>query len=75
MFYATIQAEILRICRATARFNSFIAECNPFLIRMVEQGAQKNDLKQPIDKMISRHSREFSKYNFTKKQLIKEILK
>jgi hypothetical protein len=75
MFYATIQAEILRICRATAQYTSYIEACDPFLKRMVRQGANKNDLKQPLQNMIFRHFKEFEKYNLQKEQLLKEILK
>ena len=74
MFYSTIQAEILRICRATVQFDSFINECNPLLDRMVKQGAKKADLNQPLKKIISRHFGEFSKYQYNKEQLLSKIL-
>ena len=75
MFYATIQAEILRICRATAQFDSFIAACNPFIIRMKDQGANKEDTKQPLKRIISRHFNDFAKYQYQREELLNEILK
>ena len=41
MFFSTISAEILRICRASSQYVSFINACDPFMKRMRLQGAFK----------------------------------
>ena len=73
--FASIQTEILRICRDTAQFDYFIYSCDPFLNRMVKQGAKKVDLTKPQHKIIYGHLNEFSKYQFNTKHILKEILK
>ena len=74
MFFSPIQAEILRICRATAQFDSFIDSCNPFIHRMIRQGASKDSLQGPIRKIISNHYTQFSKYNHGVNQIRDQIL-
>ena len=40
MFYSTISAEVLRICRATSNFSDFVDSVNKLLKRMIKQGAK-----------------------------------
>ena len=74
MFFSTISAEILRICRASAHYGSFIKACDPFMKRMTNQGAVKNKVRISLNKLLSRHFTEFNKFGFNKEQLINEIV-
>ena len=40
MFYYTISAEVLRICRATSNFSDFVDSVKKLLKRMIKQGAK-----------------------------------
>ena len=74
MFFSTIQAEILRICRVSTHYHPFIDACNPFLSRMSKQGASKVDLKINISKLLLRHSGEFSKYQFPNREIVNSLV-
>ena len=84
MFYATIGAEILRICRATSGCADFITSTRLLLSRMRNQGLAnkgtqnqglKNDATKRIlkDKM-NRHWKTFSKYNLTFTTLMDKLV-
>ena len=74
MFFSTFQAEILRICRATVQFSSFLTSCKPFLARMLRQGATKQELKHPVKNIVTKHTAEFAKYDPDQEKIINEIL-
>ena len=85
MFFSTISAEILRICRASSQYNTFILACNPFIKRMKRQGATKHNChsnfvrfkdrtQHSINKMLSKHPNEFSKFGREKEQILKAII-
>ena len=40
MFYSTISAEILRICRASVKYHNFVTAADPFPKRMTRQGVR-----------------------------------
>ena len=40
MFYSTITAEVLRICRTTLKFSDFKNSVEKLLVRMTKQGAK-----------------------------------
>ena len=63
MFYSTISAEILRICRATKQFQNFKVAVTQFLERMKVQGGIKEGIKGSISKLLKRHKATFTKYN------------
>ena len=50
MFHSTIGAEVLRICRATSTYDSFIKCCEPFITRMSNQGANKRSIQEAFVK-------------------------
>jgi hypothetical protein len=74
MFYSTISAEILRICRASGEYPPFCIACGPFMKRMKSQGAVKHQVRMSLNKLLCRHFREFSKYGKTKEQLVNGIV-
>ena len=55
MFYSTIGAEILRICRATSHYNFFLISARSLINRMRKQGADTQGIQRVITKMIGRH--------------------
>ena len=46
MFYSTISAEVLRICRATSKFSDFKDSVEKLLVRMIKQGAKDVGIKK-----------------------------
>ena len=74
MFFNTITAEILRICRASAMYSSFCDSCDPFMKRMRKQGAKRCKVKISLNKLLGRHFNDFSKFGVTKDALINTII-
>ena len=74
MFFATISAEILRICRTTSSVAQFIKTSKVFLHRMLRQGADPLNVEKILVKMINRHALQFEKYNTNYRDLIQEVL-
>ena len=74
MFFATISAEILQICRATSSVLQFIKNSKVFLHRMLRQGADPLGVKKVLVKMVNRHALQFEKYNTNNRDLIQELL-
>ena len=73
MFHSTIGAEVLRICRATSSYNSFIQCTKPFISRMVHQGANGSSVKHVLNKFVARHQETFSKFNLPSSQIVNEL--
>ena len=74
MFFVTIIAEILRICRATSSVVRFIKTSKVFVHRMLRQGADPLGVKKVLVKMINRHAFQFEKYNTYNRDLIQQLL-
>ena len=74
MFYSTISAEILRICRATKRFDDFSTEVSGFLRRMVRQGAKMEGVRISLRKLLNRHFDVFKKYGFEQEEVLNKIV-
>ena len=73
MFYSSISAEILRICRASSKSQSFFASCSPFIERMLDQGANVTKMSNSISNTIGKHFTDFNKYNMEKRLLIQNL--
>ena len=73
MFHSTIGAEVLRICRAMSTYDSFLKCCEPFIIRMNNQGATKRSIQNVITKFITRHQEAFVKFNQPFLQIASDI--
>ena len=56
MFFATISAEILRICGATSSVVQFIKTSKVFLHQILRQGADPLSVEKVLVKMINRHA-------------------
>ena len=74
MFFATISAEILGICRATWSVAQFIRTSKAFLHRMLCQEEQLLGVKKVLVKMINRHALQFEKYNANNRNPIQQLL-
>ena len=74
MFHSTIGAEIIRICRATSSYTSFLQCCKPFISRMKRQGANECSIKNVINKFIVRHHDTFTKYQISSSQIVNDLL-
>ena len=70
MFYATISTEILRICRASSKYQTFINHCKPFLLRMRKQNADLNRVRHSVDRLLQRHHSTFEKFGITRSVMI-----
>ena len=73
MFFATISAGILWICRATSSVVQFIKTSKVFLHQMLRQGADPLGVKKILVKMIKHHALQFEKYNTNNRDLIQEL--
>ena len=74
MLFATISAEILRICRATSTVVQFIKTSKVFLHQMLRQGADPLNVKKVLVKMINLHVLQFEKCNTNNRDLIQQLL-
>jgi RecG-like helicase len=74
MFFSSIGAETLRICRATSDYNNFLKSSSPFKHRMKNQGANATSINLILSRFMTRHWSEFKKYEKQKEQIIKDIL-
>ena len=73
MFYSTINAEILRICRATSTFDSFLETSLTLLKRMKRQGTNNRQISYYIKKLIYKH-KEFEKYDINKDHIVRSVI-
>ena len=73
MFYSTIGAEILRICRATSHYNLFLISARNLIDRMRKQGADTQGIQRGITKMIGHHLKPFEKYGIAAEQIALDI--
>ena len=72
MFYASISAECLRICRATSVAVQAIESIKVFLSRMESQGANRDKVKNYIRRTFNRHQIS-GKYNLTANDFVSAI--
>ena len=72
MFYSTINAEVLRICRATSSLNSFIETSLKLIDRMKKQGSKNKQIKLFIRRVVFKHD-DFNRYGVDKEQLIRSL--
>ena len=72
MFYTSIAAECLRICRATSWDIEAIKSIKSLLFRMGNQGAEKSKMKNFIAKTFNRHQIS-QKYGITEIRLINQL--
>ena len=70
MFYSTISAEVLRIAKATSKYEYFLHNVRNLLLRMKNQGADSFGIKKSLRKMLNRHLEFFVKFSKTTEDMI-----
>ena len=74
MFYSTISAEVLRICRATSNYSFFLDSAKKLISRMSKQGADAAvGIKKVVTKMMCRHWQPFEKFDIPLEQITSDI--
>ena len=63
VFYGSISSELLRIARATLRYEDFIPRCQELILRMIKQGAMANKILKTFDMMHDNHIEAFVSFN------------
>ena len=74
IFYSALLGEFLRIARSTLLLPDFTIKAKELCQRMINQGANINKMKQNLRKIISRHSKDFSKFQVANESLLEEII-
>ena len=73
MFYSTIGAEILRICRATSHYPPFLESVSKLILRMRKQGAQTLGIDKFVRKMMLRHWEPFQKFELSPEKIASDV--
>ena len=73
MFYSTISAEVLRICRATSSYLFFLESVRKLIIRMRKQHAETFGIKKIVTKMMCRHWQPFEKFGLSVEKIALDI--
>ena len=73
MFYSSISAEILRICRASSKLVDAIASSNSLHCRMKTQGANFSVVKGFLRKSLNKYQITLKQYNITSESFINEL--
>ena len=73
MYYSTISAEILRICRATSHYPSFLKSVRKLILRMRKQGAQTQGINKFVSKMMHRHWDPFRKFDLSAETIASNV--
>ena len=74
MFFSTISAEVLRICRATSTYIDFLHTSNALLTRIKRQGANIDGIQKVLWKMLSRHESDFEKFNLDVRIIRRDLI-
>ena len=75
VFYGSFLAEVLRIGRATLRYQDFLPRVTKLYVRMQNQGGSSKKLLQQVTKVVSKYSETFRKYNKSNSQIVGDISK
>ena len=73
IFYSTISAEILRICRPTSNYSFFLDSVKKLISRMSKQGAHALGIKKVVTKIRCRHWQPFEKFDIHLEQIASDI--
>jgi len=73
MFYSSITAEILRICRASSNLVNAIESSNSLLCRMKAQGANISIVKRRLLKSLNKHQVTLNQYSIRTELFINEL--
>ena len=70
MFYSTICAEVLRICRATSSMDDAVLSVKSVVNRMIKQGASKETLRVFLKRSLNKHQISVRKFDTTTENFI-----
>ena len=73
MFYSSLGAEFLRICRATSKLNDVLETSCSLIKRMVNQGANNRRVQSTLIKVVNRQNISF-KYDINNNEMVERIL-
>ena len=74
IFYSALLGEFLRIARSTLLLQDFKIKAKELCLRMLNQGANKNKMKNNLRKIMLRHSDDFSKFHVPNNILLDEVI-
>ena len=74
MFYASICAEVLRICRATSNLDDTVQSVKSLITRMYNQGATKQALKVSLTKSLNKHHFSMAKFHSSTEAIVNKFL-
>ena len=74
IFYSALVGEFLRIARSTLLLDDFKGKAKVLCQRMLSQGANRGITKRNLQKIISRHPADFSRFQISSEDLIQQIL-
>ena len=74
MFYASVGAEVLRICRATSNLHDTTLSVKSLISRMYRQGATEYILKKSLIKCLTKHRIAIAKFNMSTEALVNEFM-
>ena len=74
MFYSSLGAEFLRICRATSNLQDVKTTSDTLIKRMLNQGAILHQVEQTLRRVIQKHTECFLKYNTPVNLIVQFVL-
>ena len=74
LFYSARSAGILRICKATVKFQYFIKFSKILIGRIIKQGVLINDMKKVLLKLFNSHEEYFIKFGETNHYILNKSL-
>ena len=73
IFFSTIGAETLRICKASSTFAGFLESSKPFYSRMLRQGAKSSNIKNVFNFFYKRHKIHFQKFSMDCDEIVSKL--
>ena len=74
IFYSALVGEFLRIARSTLLLEDFRNKARELCQRMMSQGANSDKITRNLKKIITRHSSDFSRFQLSSDDLIRQIV-
>jgi len=74
MFYSSVSAEILRICRATSSLKDAVLSAKSVVGRMLRQGASKNTVEIFIKRFLNKHQICLKTFNSSTENFINQVI-
>lgn len=74
IFYSALIGEFLRIARSTLMLEDFLEKAKQLIERMKTQGAKRNMTYRNLQKIISSHEEDFSRFQISTEDLIQQLL-